>query len=227
MSRPAETDHSLTRALERAYDAAPLKGEFVQAVRSHPLVIASCSSRDPWMDGYVECHFKLRPEVPLWRVGLRTAQSHDELLVSDTDALAEFVQKLTESYRQVDRPASPRVLAKMVALRMRGLREAYETRARAVPIEREELLRRMSSTDDMDVLTGDANRLASARLALPPPEPEPQTAPGLLEWIRRCQEAQVPFDFTELQNVLLRSDVTDEAVKDALDQYTVSRIIHS
>lgn len=223
----AGEDTRLSALIADGYSSAPLKGEYMQAVRSHPSVMAVCSRGSTWMDGYVECLKVTRPDATAWLATLHGPQSSESLLVSDTESLAEFVRQTIARNRTADKPAPPKVLTKMLALRLENFHALVEKR-------RSETERARGVYRDMIAKEADEEKRAAhvRRIAefpdLPVLDPETADAAAVLRWIEGCKALDVRSDPTwELENLLLRSDMTPEVVRDALDQFTVQRVLKS
>lgn len=112
-------DKALTELLGQAYESVASKKALIAALDAHPAVAASASMDSPYELGFAACLDKFRPDVDCWGVKLYSALGSTTFQVTDPSALRAFLEGEIERVRNPAKAQSPKVLAKMVSVRLR------------------------------------------------------------------------------------------------------------
>jgi hypothetical protein len=221
-------DDGLNNLIEEAYGAAPSKTEFLDSVRGHPSVDTHCSAGSAFMSGYKDCLGKHRPDLDVWLVKLLSSLGSEDLLVSDADAMRAHVQGLLGQYRRPAKPTPPKVLTKMVALRLEKVLEKAKAGQARVDRDRKSLTELRDQQKDAEQQRGiqlRINELADWGI----PDFSKASREELVAWGRTCSSRAYEGKavYQDLENVLLREDLDEESLRAACDVLVVKDVMAS
>jgi hypothetical protein len=245
---------ALERLAAQAYESVASKKGLMEQVDAHPAVAASCSVDSPWEGGFAKALDTFRPDVDVWAVRLYSALGATTYQVTDPDALRSFLEAEIEKVRNPAKPQSPKVLSKMVAVRLGRVLADSQEKVAAAAKRRENVAQWLKGCleqadgplPEWQAKTLDAGQEAAfradarkraeewrkelARVDEPLTEDlRTATRDSLAAWAVRLRTRfpHVCKAYVDLENFLARPDVTDEMVRTACDMVLVEEVMGS
>lgn len=222
-------DKELAQLLAEVYDQVRVKTEFVNKIKSHSSVATNADVASSYHLGFREALAIFAPNVDVWEVTFLNGVGSVTLQVWDRDALRALILEEKSGIVPV-RPPPPKVLAKMIALRLnRAVEKAKE-------YHRYALTRQQNYPSYIESCEKRGDVASAERLKKEMAEPIPNFIQDMLTTTKASlREWSVEMDgacpghklFKDLRVFLDREEVTEETVRIACDMVVVQEVIES
>jgi hypothetical protein len=238
-----KADKELTSLLSTAYELSKKKSDFFLQVKNHPSVAAHCTMGSAYGTGFKKCLKLYAPNKRITKVALYSGLGSDDLFVDDRAGFVSFLNESIAKARSVPKKPTPaKVVAKMVALRIKRALNHAKVRQQTFEYEKAAIRRNLSDDVQQSWAPNDPARQAGyrkeweERLAEVKDYPKPDltiaTKTSLEAWVESCREPQMehtwPVEvYADLVGFIARPDVTEEMIRMACDMILVDEVIES
>jgi len=234
-----DEDKELSRLLSVAYESVKSKQGLVEALQSHPSIAARCSMDSAFGSGFQSCLDMFSPSVDVWKVKLYSSLGSIDYFVRDRGSLRAFLDGEIEKVRRPEKAQSPKVLAKMVAVRLSRVRSSVDELQAALARNEKALLGYIAHIEKDGKADGPLygehqqnlglTRLTAERFTFP--DLRTLTVPSLSTWLQAALEKiplnGAPRPYVDLSNFVARPDVTEEMLRMACDMVLVGEVMES
>ena len=237
------TDKEATELLAKAYGLAKKKTEFVDRLHKLPYVVATCHLESNYGDGFRKCLDLYASHVPIVMVGLVSGLGPENLFISDRAAFVAHLNDFIASVHAIpSKPTPSKVVAKMVALRIKKALSNAKNRQTSFDTERKSLQLNLDSNNEkawaqnnpaqQQIYRNNWIRRLTEIKDYPKLDMTTADKAAVLAWMASCYKPEFEWTqpvavYTELEKFLGRPDVTEEMVRMAFDMILVDEVMES